>query len=71
MEDITAMFVWIPRYSYSITDGYKTANSDSPATTNSVAPKIDVTFLKGSTNTDGAGNSYAKAYNSDSIAAEC
>ena len=69
MEDITAMFVWIPRYSYSITDGYKTANSDSPATTNSAAPKIDVTFLKGSTNTDGAGTSYAKDYNSDSIAA--
>lgn len=68
MEDITAMFVWIPRYSYSITDGYKTANSDSPATTNSGTPKIDVTFLKGSTNTDGAGTSYAKDYNADSIA---
>ena len=71
MEDITAMVVWIPRYSYSITDGYRTANTDTVATTNSGTPKIDVTFLKGSTNTDAEGTSYAKDYNSDSIPARC
>ena len=67
MDDITAMFVWIPRYSYSIVDGYKTANTDTPATTNSGTPKIEVSFLKGTTNIDKAGTSYPKDYNSDSI----
>ena len=40
-EDIVGMFVWIPRYSYQITNGYHT-NADGTGT-------IDIKFLKGTT----------------------
>ncbi len=40
-EDIIGMFVWIPRYSYKITNGYHT-NADGTGT-------IDIKFLKGTT----------------------
>ena len=40
-EDIVGMFVWIPRYSYKITNGYHT-NADGTGT-------IDIKFLKGTT----------------------
>ena len=40
-EDIIGMFVWIPRYSYQITNGYHT-NANGTGT-------IDIKFLKGTT----------------------
>ena len=40
-EDIAGMFVWIPRYSYQITNGYHT-NADGTGT-------IEIKFLKGTT----------------------
>ena len=43
MEKITTFFVWVPRYAYSITRGYKEGNEGTG--------EIDVTFLKGNTNT--------------------
>ena len=43
MEDITTFFVWIPRYAYSITSGYKQGEG--------ATGEISVTFLKGNTNT--------------------
>ena len=60
-EDITTMFVWIPRYSYKIANGYQTPNEDSPATTNSNSTKnIEITFLKGNTNIGSDGVTYNK-----------
>ncbi len=55
MEDITTFFVWIPRYAYSIREGTKTSNEETPSQTNSKAKKISITFLKGTSNigTDG------------------
>ena len=40
-EDIVGMFIWIPRYSYQITNGYHT-NADGTGT-------IEIKFLKGTT----------------------
>ena len=61
MEDINGFFVWIPRYAYSI-DGtiYKKISTN----TNN---KINVKFLKGTSNRDEKGNEYPKDYDSSSI----
>ena len=69
MKDIEAFFVWIPRYAYSITDGYKTENSETVTETNSRTPKIDVTFVEGTTNRDSNGITYETDYNAESIPA--
>ena len=44
VTDMTTMFVWIPRYAYSIVEGYRDSNC--------VSPKIEVKFLVGNTNRD-------------------
>ena len=54
MEAITTFFVWIPRYAYSITSGYKQGEG--------ATGEIEVTFLKGNTNTGTDGVSYPKDY---------
>ena len=48
-SNITGYYVWIPRYAYLIRTGYNTADTG----------RIDIRFLKGTTNTDGAGKTYA------------
>ena len=51
-EDITTMFVWIPRYSYQITSGYhEKANGTG---------EIDIKFLLGTTDTPVEGGKDAK-----------
>ena len=68
-EDMTTMFVWIPRYAYSINAGnYRTASTETIAQTNANPnKKIDVTFLVGTTNTGANGVTYAKDYDANSI----
>ena len=48
MEDITTMFVWIPRYSYEI--------SYTDASNKNAGGKITVSFLQGNTNKEESGN---------------
>lgn len=52
MEDITTMFVWIPRYSYEIsyTDG----------SSKNAGGEIEVSFLQGNTNKEKSGNTTSK-----------
>ena len=50
LEDMTTMFVWIPRYAYSI---------------NSSNNKIDVTFLVGNTNRDVDSTTYKTDYDAE------
>ena len=50
VEDMTTMFVWIPRYAYSI---------------NSSSNKIDVTFLVGNTNRDVNNTTYKTDYDAE------
>ena len=59
MDKITTFFVWIPRYAYSIDRGYKEGN-----VTNG---HIDVTFLKGTTNTGSDGVDYATDYDESQL----
>ena len=59
MEDITTFFVWIPRYAYSITSGYKEGNG--------ATGKIDVTFLKGNTNIGADNVEYKTDYDESSL----
>ena len=61
VEDITTFFVWIPRYAYSITSGYEQGEGASG--------KIDVTFLKGNTNTGSDGVNYATDYDESELSA--
>ena len=66
VEDMTTMFVWIPRYAYSIVSGYQTSNTEAPSTTNSNSTKkIDVTFLVGNTNRDINNKTYNTDYNAE------
>lgn len=55
MDKITTFFVWVPRYAYSITSGYKQGNGATGS--------IDVTFLKGNTNIGTDGVTYGTDYN--------
>ena len=67
VTDMTTMFVWIPRYAYSINaGGYRTENSETVPQTNANSnKKIDVTFLVGTTNKDKSGITYATDYDAD------
>ncbi len=70
MKDITTFFVWIPRYAYSIVDGYKTSNTETPSETNAKEEKkIDITFIKGNTNVGIDGVQYARDYDETKISA--
>lgn len=59
MEDITTFFVWIPRYAYSITSGYKQGNN--------ATGKISVTFLQGTTNVGSDNTTYPTDYDASSL----
>ena len=61
-----SMFVWIPRYAYSI-NKYKTQGPDDSAngTTQGITK---VEFLKGNTNTGSSGTEYSTDYDADSVA---
>ena len=59
MEDITTFFVWIPRYAYSITSGYREGNG--------AEGKIDVTFLKGNTNIGSDNVEYETDYDESTL----
>ena len=61
-SDLGSMFVWIPRYAYSI-NKYKTVVSGTEGTAQNIT---DVTFLVGATNRDKDGNQYGIDYNTDS-----
>ena len=63
MDKITTFFVWIPRYAYSITEGYKQGSTVPESTEiTDVTGEIDVTFLKGNTNTGVDGIQYEIDY---------
>ena len=59
MEDITTFFVWIPRYAYSITSGYKEGNGADG--------EISVTFLKGNTNIGSDNIEYETDYDESTL----
>ena len=63
MEKITTFFVWVPRYAYSITSGYKQGSTDSENKTGT----IDVTFLKGNTNVGTDGVTYPTDYDETTL----
>ena len=65
MEKITTFFVWIPRYAYSITEGYKQGSTEEAEVTG----KIDVTFLKGSSNIGSDNVTYETDYDESEIEA--
>ena len=60
--DLGSMFVWIPRYAYSI-NKYKTQVGSASSGEGSTQKITDVTFLVGKTNSDIDGNSYPTDYN--------
>ena len=60
--DLGSMFVWIPRYAYSI-NKYKTQVGSAGSGEGSTQKITDVTFLVGKTNSDIDGNSYPTDYN--------
>ena len=61
MEKITTFFVWVPRYAYSITSGYRQGNGATGS--------IDVTFLKGNTNIGADGKTYEADYDETKLSA--
>jgi len=63
-NQLGSMFVWIPRYAYSIKE-YKTAKT-SPAEGNTQGI-TDITFLLGGTNRDNSGTQYMTDYTTDSV----
>ena len=63
-NELGSMFVWIPRYAYSINQ-YKTAKDGTDGTTQNITK---VEFLKGNTNEDSTGKNYGTNYNADSVA---
>ena len=59
MEDITTMFVWIPRYAYSINEGYYKTSDTLAEDAEASNEKVDISFLVGTTNTSkDAANTY-------------
>ena len=67
---MTTMFVWIPRYAYSIVDGFKTSNTETVDVTNAKSTNnIDITFLSGTTNAEVNGTEYATDYDIASYSA--
>ena len=65
-NELGSMFVWIPRFAYSI-NKYKEKQNPIPedGTTQNITK---VEFLKGTTNEGTSGNTYPKDYNADSVA---
>ena len=63
MKKITTFFVWIPRYAYSITEGYKQGSTEETEVTG----HIDVTFLRGNTNTGSDNVKYETDYDESLI----
>ena len=64
-NELGSMFVWIPRYAYSMTH-YKSTFSGIADSDNGKTQEItNVVFLRGTTNEDVNGNVYAKDYNAD------
>ena len=63
-DKMTTMFVWIPRYAYSIVNGFQTSNTQTPSATNTESnKKIEIKFLVGKTNIDINNNMYPTDYN--------
>ena len=60
--DLGSMFVWIPRYAYSINSYHTSANGEG--TTQNIT---NVVFLKGVSNRDSNGTEYYESYNPDSV----
>ncbi len=60
--ELGSMFVWIPRYAYSINE--YGVEKDGEGETQKIT---DVTFLVGTTNKDEDGNEYALDYNTDEV----
>ena len=63
-DELGSMFVWIPRYAYSINQ-YKTAINGTDGTTQNI---IKVEFLKGNTNEGSSGKKYPSDYDADNVA---
>ena len=61
-SDLGSMFVWIPRFAYSINQ-YKTSKSATEGTTQGIT---NVEFLKGTSNVGVSGTQYATDYSTDS-----
>ncbi len=61
-EELGSMFVWIPRYAYSINEYGEP--KDDEGTTQKIT---DVTFLVGTTNKDEEGKEYALDYDTDEV----
>lgn len=64
-QDITTMFVWIPRYSYSINEGYYKVGDDLAESASSSNGKVDVTFLVGTSNFSEQDEGIYKTYEID------
>ena len=65
-NELGSMFVWIPRFAYSINE-YKV--KQDPVLEDGTTQNItNVEFLKGTTNEGTSGNTYQKDYDEDSIA---
>ena len=63
LSAMTTMFVWIPRYAYSIVNNYQTSNTEAVSTTNARETKnIEIKFLVGQTNRDIDGKTYPTNY---------
>ncbi len=62
-DELGSMFVWIPRYAYSINE-YKIEKVGTDGTTQNIT-KIE--FLKGNTNIGTSGNVYEKDYNENNV----
>ena len=62
-SQLGSMFVWIPRYAYSIRE-YKVEKDNTEGSSGNIT---DITFLKGVSNRDEAGNSYLSDYDEDSV----
>ena len=66
INDLGSMFVWIPRYAYSINE-YKV--KQDPVAQDGITQNITkVEFLKGASNIGTTGNTYSKDYNAESVA---
>ena len=63
-DELGSMFVWIPRFAYSINE-YKVAKEGEDGTTQNITK---VEFLKGTTNEGTSGKTYPEDYNTDSVA---
>ena len=62
-SDLGSMFVWIPRYAYSI----KNYKKNSVGCEGSTQLIHDITFLEGNTNVDKKGHTYPKSYDAKKV----